>query len=115
VIIYNPTDKPIEFRCAGKSRVILAKESITATSAEANVMLDPRKVKGLVEYTESLSCGEDMKITDMNYKTMPWRELVKVASSRRLYKPGAGLKKEALIKLMEDYDQKEGIIQKSPN
>ena len=111
MLIYNPTDKPVEYRYGGMPKVILAKESLTVSKEEAKWMLDPRKAKGLVRYTEALY--PEMKTTDMDYKTMPWRELIKVASARGLFRPGT--KRDDVVKVMEEYDSSTGVTQKPSN
>ena len=109
MILLNPTDKTIEFRYGGKFQIFLPKESRTVTEAERKFFLDPRHVRGLVEYTDQ----SEINTVDMDYKTMPWRELIKVASARKLFKPGAT--REQTVEIMEDYDRTREIIQKPSN
>ena len=111
MIIFNPTNKPIEFRHAGRAWIILSKESRTVTETEGKAALDPRIGKGLVLYTEAHQVDEE--VTDMDYDTMPWKELIKASSVRKLFRPGT--KRETIVKLMRDYDEENRITQKSSN
>jgi len=108
MIIYNPTDKPIEFRYGGAVEIIRPNESVTMSDAKGKYVLDPRKTKGLVKYSDVPHVEEE--IGDTDYVNMPWRELIKRASARGLFRPG--MKKEQVIEIMEDYDGARGTIQK---
>ena len=108
--LFNPNDFKVEFIYGGKRGSMDPQESREFSEAEVEYILERFKAP-LVKYHPI----HDKKITktDMDYDTMAWKDLVSLASARRLFKPGTP-KQEVLDKL-RDYDDKIRTLQESPD
>lgn len=95
-IVYNPTNKKIEFMCdrmcyifePGEKRILegfVAYHALFQTNS------------GLVEYD-----GKDTRPAGLDYDNMPWRTMVSLASEAGIFKPG--MRRDTLIRALRDLD-----------
>jgi len=106
--LYNPSDEKVEFLIGGVRYIMDARESREFPNEVAKHALTRSRV-GLVEYHPAYD--NKMLKTDMDYTTLPWRKLVTLASTRKIFVPG--MVRADLEKAMIDYDTQRGIVQKS--
>lgn len=98
-ILYNPTDKQVEFMYdrqvyvfAPGERKLLTGEAADHAARFANC--------GLAEYD-----GTEVGPTSgMAYDKLPWTKLVKIASAKGIFKTGMG--KEEICRLLEELEAK---------
>jgi hypothetical protein len=110
MIIYNPKDSVVEFRYGGVMHYYMPRETKVVDEAMGEFILNRARV-GLTIYD-----GNVEAVAEETYASMPWRQLVSLASARGLYKTGFGMKKEEVVKIMEAYDQQKGrTLQESAN
>lgn len=101
-IIFNPTNKPIEFMHSGTVYIFKPGEKKNLEGFVAYHVLNHVNSE-LKEYEPE---GDDDKVlsSDVAYDKMPWRDLVALASKRGLFKPGTG-KDEVITALLEADEQ----------
>lgn len=105
-ILYNPTNKEIEFMCGGLIHIFAPGEKRPVEGFPAYHALKEVHT-GLVEYE-----GQEESKVGMDYADIPWRQLVSLASKEGIFKPGTGMTKEVLIKELERLDgEEEGAVQ----
>lgn len=85
MILYNPSKKSVEFMFGGRVFIMAGGEIRDFPIEVAEHALNRSKV-GLVEYSQ---CYEKEVVrSDIRYEDMPWRNLVSMASGRKIFKPG---------------------------
>ena len=109
-MIYNPTDTEQKFYYGGIPYVFKPKESRTFEDVLETFALT-RGNRNLVKYNPSFD--KEMEHTDMDYQTMPWRKLVQLGAARGVFKKP--VKREILIKALEDYDNESGRTLPQPS
>ncbi len=103
-ILFNPTSEEIEFMCGGLIYIFKPGEKKNLDGFPAHHALVEVNT-GLVEYE-----GQESEPIESDLNEMPWKQLVSLASTEGVFKPG--MKKEELIKAMEEKDGKEtGALQ----
>ena len=105
--IFNPTNKEVVFLHGGMGEIIGPGEVREIDDRLRVFFLEQARELGLVEYSGQIA------VTNIDYKAMPWRELVSLASKRGVFKPGASRK--ATMKAMEDYEQTRRTLQEPVN
>jgi len=108
LILFNPTNKIVEFRCGGITYIFKPKESKTLPDKVAEHAIERAKAP-LVEHTPVYDSQVEFK--DVVYKELPWKQLVQMASARGIFIPGD--KRADVESKMEDYDGKRGTLQES--
>jgi len=103
-ILYNPTGKTVEFMCGGLIYIFKPGEKKNLDGFPAYHALNEVNT-GLVEYE-----GQKSAPIESDLNEMPWKQLVSLASTEKVFQPG--MKREEIIKAMEEKDgPKEGAIQ----
>jgi hypothetical protein len=97
--LYNPTDKPVEFRCGGMLYIFQPKETRDLDEYVANHAIE-RAHAPLVKYSPMFD--KEVEKSDIVYSEMPWKKLVQMASARGIFT--LGTKRPELEKLLEEYD-----------
>ena len=85
MILFNPTNNPIEFRHGGVTYIFKPKESRNLPDLVAEHAINRAKVP-LVEHTPMYD--KQVAFSDTAYSEIPWRKLVQMASARKIFKPG---------------------------
>ena len=106
--LFNPTKKEIAFRYGGKEYVFQPKES---KDLPEHLVNHATKTTNTPLILQTQMHEKEIEISDLDYKEMPWRRLVQMASARGVFKMGT--KRPELEKIMEDYDKERGTLQKS--
>ena len=105
MLIFNPTEKPVEIRYGGQLYIFAPKES--KDLPEYIVKHATRTTNSpLVIQTPDLD--KEVRVSDVDYTKMPWKKLVQMASARGIYRFGDN--REKLEKAMEDYGQENGTL-----
>lgn len=106
-ILFNPTDKKVEFMCGGLSYSF---ESGEKRNLDGFVAYHALKVvnTGLKEYTPE--DGEEIMSSSVAYDRIPWRKVVSMASARGVFKPGLS-KVQVITALIEADEQEAGTVQ----
>ena len=103
-ILFNPTGKVVEFKCGGLPYVFSPGEKKSLDGFVVHHALVETNT-GLVEYE-----GQESTPIKSDLNEMPWKQLVSLASTEKVFQPG--MKREEIIKAMEEKDgPKEGAIQ----
>ena len=111
MILFNPTKEKVEFRYGGVLVVFKPKESKNLSDAVADHALNRSKVP-LVEQTPMYD--SQVEYTDVSYANMPWKNLIQLASKRKLFVPGTS--RIELERLLNEYDLKlRGTLPQSSN
>jgi len=108
-IIYNPSEDAIEFRHDGDVYRIEGREKVRFEGSVAYHALE--EVRGGLEEYEPKE-GEIVAVSSVNYKEMPWKEIVKTASTMGIFKVGQGREETiaALIKADDKASKERGVI-----
>jgi hypothetical protein len=101
-ILFNPTDKYIEFMCDKKVYGFQPGEKVHCDGFIAYHGLVQTNT-GLKEYVPGED--EDVSRSRIAYDKMPYRELVSLASKEGLYKPGKGQTKAKMIQALIELDE----------
>lgn len=97
-VLYNPTDKKVEFMCNGICYIFLPYEKKVVEGFPAYHALNHVNT-GLVVYNiEEAAVAKE----GMAYDKLPWKKLVALGSKEGVFKPG--MPKEDLIKALEELD-----------
>lgn len=108
MILYNPTDKKVEFIYDSKHYILNSKESRNFPDNIAEHAIKRFKAP-LVEYSPMY----DKEITkvDISYEELSWGRLRSLGVVRKIYKPG--MNRENLTLKLREYDSQIGTLQKS--
>lgn len=114
MILFNPTEVEQKFYYNAYPYVFKPKESKTLPDFVAEFGLK-RGNKNLVKYTALYD--KQVLVTDINYDTMPWKQVISLASARKLFQVGKHFTREDLVAKLKDYDvnTKAGTVQESPD
>ena len=102
MILFNPTTNKVEFFFDGQLFKFEPKELRTLPDHIAIHALERSKVP-LVEHTPMY--GREVVSSDIYYNSMPWKDLLRMASARKLFKPGTP--RVEVERLLEEYDRKQ--------
>jgi DNA phosphorothioation-dependent restriction protein DptG len=105
MIIYNPKDTAVEFYYGGQRFEYRPLESRVVDEAMGEFILNRTRV-GLVEFN-SKEVKKEAIFDETDYTKMPWKELISRASKRGIF--ATGMKKESVIKSMENYDKERRV------
>jgi len=108
--LFNPTKKTIELRYGGKPYVFQPKES---KDLPEHVVIHFTKTTNSPLVVQTPMHDKEVKISDVVYSEMKWKDLIKMASVRGVFFPP--MKRVEVEKAMEEYDQERGTIQKPSN
>ena len=110
MLLFNPTEKEVEFRYGGKFYTFASKES---KDLPEHIIEHATKTTNTPLVIQTPEYDSQVEVSDVDYKTMPWKKLIQMASARGVF--SMGTKRPELEKIMEDYDEKRGTLQKSTN
>lgn len=99
MIILNPKNEQVEFMHNHIVYVFRAGEKKLLDDAPAKHALKESKA-GLVVYDGSMDEGV---VGEIDYASMPWKEVVSMASKRGVFKPG--MKKDDVYRALKDADE----------
>lgn len=102
-VLYNPTDKKIEFMCDRQVYIFKPYEKKVVEGFAAYHALNMVNTD-LVDYAiEEVTKQEEFDYPDeVAYDKLPWRKLVSLGSAKGVFAPG--MAKEELIKALEKLD-----------
>jgi hypothetical protein len=83
-VLFNPSDKDVEFKCRGISYFLKSKESKLFDGYIAEHALK-RVNTGFVEYNPEEHVEES---TSIDYSAMPWKKLVSLGAQKGVFSPG---------------------------
>ena len=103
-ILFNPKNETVEFMCGGLAYIFMPGEKKSLDGFPAHHALKETNT-GLVEYE-----GQESGPIESDLNEMPWKQLVSLASTEKIFRPG--MKKEEIIRALEEKDgQETGAIQ----
>lgn len=100
-IIFNPTNKEIEFMQGGQIYIFKPGEKRLLDGFVAYHALS--HVKSALREYEPDTDDEVVSSSDVAYDKMPWREVVALASKRGIFKPG--MARDEAIRLLAELDE----------
>ena len=106
-ILYNPTDKKVEFMCDHLSYIFESGEKRNLDGFVAYHALEEVNT-GLKEYIPGK--GEKVSLSSVDYNRIPWRKVVSMASERGIFHPGDN-KLQVIKALIKADDKEAGTIQ----
>ena len=105
MMLHNPTDVEKEWRYDGESHILGPGEKDIFEGVVANHALKEDGL-GIVKFISKDMQPEVVVVADnVDYNTLKWRDLVRIASDSGVFKPG--MKKDEVLKALKEMDEQD--------
>lgn len=101
-VVFNPRYETVEVMWGGQAEKFRPGEKKLVPADAAYHFV--HEVNAGLKYYEAGKDDEQVMKTTFSYASMPWRDVVSLASKRKLFKPGMG--KEKIYKALIEDDNK---------